>query len=98
MASLKKNVDVSAAATNPSKFFKTPQDVLNQSWLTREDKLKILRQWEVDARLLEVAEEENMGDGESDQLGAIVNALIALDDESKRPNAQHMGSPAKHGG
>lgn len=98
MARFKRNLDVNAAAINPTKFFKTPRDVLIHSKLTREDKLKILRQWEVDARLLEVAEEENMGDGESDQLAAIVNALIALDDESKRPDTQHTRSPTKHGG
>src|SRR5579872_4042037 len=57
MASFKRNLDVNAAAINPTKFFKTPRDVLIQSGLTREDKLKILRQWEVDARLLEVAED-----------------------------------------
>jgi hypothetical protein len=98
MAHFKKSLDMPTAATNPSKFFKSPQEVLTNSELTRDDKLRILHQWEVDARLLAVAEEENMADGESSQLGAIVNALIALDDESKRPETHHAASPAKHGG
>jgi len=92
------HIDVTAAATSPSKFFKMPQDVLVHPELSRENKIKILRQWETDARLLAVAEEENMGDGESSHLGAIVSALIALDDENKRPDAEPGTTPAKTGG
>jgi len=98
MAQTQGTVDVAAAAVNPSKFFETPQDVLTQAQLSREDKIKILHQWETDARLLQVAEEENMGEGERSQLGAIVSALIALGDESKNPHRATPGSPAKQGG
>ncbi len=80
-------LDVGAALTNPSKFFAKPQDVLVHPGLSRDTKLKILRQWEVDARLLQVAEEENMTDGERSHLGSVVSALIALDDENKGPDA-----------
>jgi hypothetical protein len=91
-------LDIKAAKTNPSKYFQTPQDVLVHPHLTREAKIEILRQWEVDARLMSVAEEENMGSGEHGHLGAVVSALIALDDEKKRPSAEKEALSAKTGG
>jgi hypothetical protein len=91
-------LDIKAAKTNPSKFFQSPKDVLIHPTLTREAKIDILRQWEVDARLLSMAEEENMTDGEHSHLGAVVSALIALDDENKRPSVDTGTGPAKHGG
>ena len=91
-------LDVKAAKTNPSKYFKTPQEVLVHPTLSRENKIEILRQWEVDARLMAVAEEENMADGERGHLGAVVSALIALDDENKRPDTDTGAGPAKTGG
>jgi hypothetical protein len=89
-------LDVNAAITNPSKFFEKPQDVLVHPGLSRETKLKILRQWEVDARLLQVAEEENMTEGERSHLGAVVSALLALEDENKGPEADKRAHPHKH--
>jgi len=91
-------LDIKAAKTNPSKYFHAPKDVLIHPTLSREAKIDILRQWEVDARLLATAEEENMTDGEHSHLGAVVSALIALDDENKRPCVDTGTGPAKHGG
>lgn len=91
-------INVSAAAANPSKFFKTPKEVLVDPNLSRDSKIEILRQWEIDARLLAVADEENMGQGENSHLGAVVSALIALDDENKRPDSEKPSSPTKLGG
>ncbi|MBY0511278.1 MAG: hypothetical protein K2P94_14140 [Rhodospirillaceae bacterium] len=91
-------LNVEAAKTNPSKFFKTPKEVLLHPDLNRKTKIDILRQWEVDARLLSVAEEENMTQGESSHLGAVVSALIALDDENKRADTETGTGPGKHGG
>ncbi len=84
--------DLKAAKANPSKFFSTPKEVLVHPELSRTSKLDILHQWEVDARLLSVAEEENMQDGESSQLGAVVSALLALNDEEKQ---SHTASAVK---
>jgi hypothetical protein len=89
-------LNIAEAKVNPSKFFKHPQDVLVHPALSREAKLDILHQWETDARLMAVAEEENMGSGENGHLGAIVSALLALDDETKGPQADTPASPAKH--
>ncbi len=90
-------LDINAAKLNPSKFFKNPQDVLVHPNLNRQAKLDILHQWEVDARLMSVAEEENMGSGESSRLGAIVSALLALEDEAKDKHADQTGTPTKMG-
>jgi hypothetical protein len=91
-------LDIKAAMSNPSKFFESPKEVLVHPDLNRAAKIDILRQWEVDARLLSVAEEENMQDGEHSHLGAVVSALIALDDENKRVNNDTGKNPSKLGG
>ena len=89
--------DLKIAKTNPSKFFKTPEEVVDYPNLTREDRIAILHQWETDARLLSVAEDENMTDGERSQLGAVTRALIALDDKAKRPGHPEKSGPSKLG-
>jgi hypothetical protein len=43
-----------------SKHFATPEALLADDALTREQKLSLLRQWEYDLHLLQVATEENM--------------------------------------
>jgi hypothetical protein len=98
---MQQSVNVEAAKTNPSEFFHSPHEVLVHPQLSRKNKIDILRQWEVDARLMSVAEEESMTKGEkgeSGHLGAVVSALIALDDENKRPDHDTGSTPAKHGG
>ncbi len=92
------SLDINAAKVNPSKYFKRPQEVLIHPLLNRQNKLDILHQWETDARLLSVAEDENMGEGENGHLGAIVSALLTLEDEDKGPNADTTGAPTKMGG
>ncbi len=51
---------VSDAIQNPASVFASPDEVLNQSDLSAEDKMKILESWETDQNLLMTAEEENM--------------------------------------
>jgi len=48
------------AVKDPASCFKRPSEVLEQDEFTKDQKLKILRQWEYDALQLEVATEENM--------------------------------------
>ncbi len=79
-------IDVKQAKSNPSKIFGHPTDVLTHPELSRETKIEILRAWETDARLLSEAENENMTGGEGSRLGAVVSALIALDDENHKPS------------
>ena len=80
-------IDIKDAISNPSQYFKHPQDVLATS-LSQEDKIKILQSWEYDLRDLAVAEEENMAKGESSNadllstIHKILDDLNALDDSS----------------
>jgi hypothetical protein len=91
-------LDIKAAKHNPTQFFKTPRDVLSYPSLSRAAKIEILRQWETDARLMAVAEEENLTGGEANQLGAVVNALISLGDSEKMPDGDpHPASVSKSG-
>jgi hypothetical protein len=92
-------MDIQAATENPSRYFSSPQEVLLHPGLSRAAKLAILRQWETDARLLAVADEENLQGGESSRLGAVVSALLALGDEEKAAHKRPAPSPAtKRGG
>ena len=72
-------IDIDAALANPSAYFTHPQDVLACPGLSRELQLKILRQWEQDARELAEAESEGMGGGEESMLGRVRQALRTLD-------------------
>ena len=58
-------MDFEKAKLNPATVFNSPQEVVSNQELSREQKIEILRQWEQDARLMEVAEEENMPGPES---------------------------------
>ena len=74
-------MDFEKAILNPGSEFACPEDVLNQQKISREQKIKILRRWEYDARELEVAEEENMGGGPPSVLSDILVALHRLGSE-----------------
>jgi hypothetical protein len=47
-------------AVDVAEHFATPEALLAEETLTREQKLELLRQWEYDLHLLQVATEENM--------------------------------------
>lgn len=71
-------MDFKKAINNPSAVFSHPDMVLEASWLTHEQKIEVLRQWEYDARELEVATEENMAGGPPSVLADVLNALRSL--------------------
>jgi len=77
------SIDIDAALANPSAYFSQPQDVLAYPGLSRELRLKLLRQWEEDARELAEAESEGMGGGEESMLGRVRQALRVLDRPQK---------------
>lgn len=79
---------------DPGAFFRTPQEVLERTDLSREEKIEILRHWEYDARELQVAEEENMPGEEPTLLTQIHEALHAL---NAQIDTEHT-PPTKHGG
>ena len=80
-------VDLEAALLNPASCFEEPGDVLEERGLTREQKLRILRQWDQDARQLAVAEEENMTGGEENMVGRVSKAILALGGDAERDQA-----------
>ena len=71
-------MDYEKARLNPAAVFKTPQEVVSSQELLRDQKIQILQQWEQDARLMEVAEEESMSGPQPKLLQPIREALHAL--------------------
>ena len=65
---------ISTALNDPTRVFEAPKDVATDARLTTEQKLSILERWEMDARELAVAEEENMAGGESSRLREVLSA------------------------
>ena len=53
-------IDKDKAQTNPASVFDKPADVVTNKELTSAEKTKVLQEWELDARLLDVATEEGM--------------------------------------
>lgn len=52
--------DLIKALHDPTSIYRHPMQVVDDINLTRDQKIKILRQWEYDARQLEIADQENM--------------------------------------
>ena len=71
-------MDLQQAMDNPASCFATPADVVSSEELSRTQKIQILQRWEYDARLLEVAQEENMTGGSISRLADVLDALHAL--------------------
>jgi len=83
------------ALADPSAVFQSPNDVVRTSDLNGEEKLRVLERWEADARLLQIATEENMGkDGDDGGLllQRVHDAIASLGANQKTPP-----SPTKSG-
>ena len=72
--------DYRRAMANPSAYFAQPKDVLARRGLSRSTKLRLLRQWEQDARGLAVAEAEGMSGGEESMHGRVLAAIQMLEE------------------
>ncbi len=68
-------MDFEYAKLNPAQVFDSPTAVATCSELETSEKIEILRQWEYDARELQVAAEENMGEGPGKLLDDVLAAL-----------------------
>ncbi|MEX1032767.1 MAG: hypothetical protein WDZ30_05365 [Cellvibrionaceae bacterium] len=88
-------MDFEEAKLNPSAVFDRPADVVAEAGLSREQKLAVLRQWEYDAREMEVAEEENMRGGANRV--KLADVLAALDEVDPNRGGGDA-SPTKQGG
>jgi hypothetical protein len=70
---------VQDAISDPTRKYRKPMDVVNDSGLDPAEKLKILESWKKDAELLSTAQAENMTGGETPQLQDVMLAISALE-------------------
>ena len=77
------SIDIEDALSDPALSFAEPMDIVADAKLSRETKRKLLTQWERDAQLLAVAENEGMDGGEESMLGRVRHALRQLDSADK---------------
>ncbi len=87
-------MDFEKAKLDPSSAFESPAAVCTASELDQAQKVEILRRWEYDARELQVAAEENMGEGPGQLLDDILAALKQLGADTATQNT----APTKQGG
>ncbi|RZM77362.1 hypothetical protein [Leptolyngbya iicbica] len=87
-------MDFEQAKLNPSSVFDSPAAVATTQTLTTAEKIEVLRQWEYDARELQVAAEENMGEGPGELLDEVLAALNRLGAGVSTDQA----APTKQGG
>ncbi len=85
--------DKKKALSNPSSVFRHPADVVDSRDLDVVEKTKILKQWELDARLLQVASEEGMNEGEHSLFADVKKAQQRL----QAPPLEEDGAPTKSG-
>jgi hypothetical protein len=83
--SRKSTEPLSAARRRAGFELVSPKDVLARDDLSRDEKVELLRQWELDLREGMVAEEENMPAAEpaAVTLDEVLDALRALGSESE---------------
>ncbi len=94
--------DFEKALLDVAKTFDSPEDIGRHADLTREQKLKLLQQWEYDLQLLLVAAEENMpSQGKASEQGntaELVRRIHKLVSEMGAEANPEKGGPAKAGG
>ena len=84
------------AKANPTRYYRWPSEVVRDRRLDRKEKLAILEAWELEARELAVATEENMSGGEPSLLQEVVQARVDLGDTTD-PEDDDAGAPTKQG-
>jgi hypothetical protein len=70
--------DMEAALQHPRSFFAEPKDIVAHPTLSRDMKLTILREWELDARRLSASEGEGFCGGEESMLGRVEDAITLV--------------------
>ena len=79
MASTGSRPDIETIIKDPGKHFAAPREVVSDPELNIEEKRRILDSWALDAQLLSVAEEENMGGADRPGLREVKLALLELE-------------------
>lgn len=92
---MKTPFDFEKALIDPAAFFRQPEDIRGEASLARDQKIELLRRWEYDARLGEVATEENMPGGNGRDL--LARVLAVLRDLGYRHDSS-SSAPTKEGG
>ncbi len=87
-------IDLEKALFDPAGKFSSPDQLLHEASLTKEQKIEILRRWDYDAREESVSAEEGMGEVEGVLLQQIVRALQGLTEELDLDHTP----PTKQGG
>jgi hypothetical protein len=72
--------DYDRALIAPEEVFSAPMDVVTTEALTPQQKLRVLKHWEANARDLQVATEEAMTGPGNPRLGEVRTAIITLCD------------------
>ncbi len=70
--------DIKKACLDPASVFDVPETVERHPDLSRDQKIEILRRWELDETNVDVAADEGMPGGDSKLLRRIVLALERL--------------------
>lgn len=78
--------ELADAITSPVSVFDFPLEVVACPGLSRDQKIDILKRWELDARALQRATDENMSGGEAPLLDEVNRALMMLDPENAVPD------------
>ncbi len=81
------------ALKDPSAVFESPGHVARDPRLSREYKLRILERWETDARLLQMATEENMSSNGGEDGTLLQRVLLAVDELSCESDARSPKRP-----
>ncbi len=89
-----RHIDMNKALLDPESVFATPEDVVAEPSLSRQQKAEILRIWAYDASESGVALEEGMPGAED---GMLQRILVALDGLSAHVDLSRTGSTKQHG-
>lgn len=92
-----RKIELDAAKSDPSQYFDRPDDVVRDPRLTTAQKIEILRQWETDARLMSVAEEENMTGAQAPPLDSILKAIQLLEGSAQTDEGRSGARSSKLG-
>jgi hypothetical protein len=78
MTQVSSELDIDVALQHPRSFFAEPKEVVAHPTLSREMKIAILREWELDARRLSASEGEGFCGGEESMLGRVEDAITLV--------------------
>ena len=90
------DIDKNKALTNPSSTFDKPADLVTSKQLSPGEKAKALQEWELDARLMDVAIDEGMNKGRTAARGHLEDHAARGQEGAEGPRRKtdsRQGSP-----